>query len=94
MMVRKQVQLTKRQAAAVRREATRRGISEAAFIREAVERALGQGVDEERKRRALAAIGRFASGFHDIGQEHDRYLEEAYADNVVAPPRGRARTVE
>jgi hypothetical protein len=34
----------------------------------------------ERKRRALAAVGRFHSGLADLSEAHDRYLEEVYAE--------------
>lgn len=33
----------------------------------------------ERRRRALAAIGRFRSGVTDLSAEHDKYLNDAYA---------------
>lgn len=33
---------------------------------------------EERKRRAIAAAGRFRSGVTDLAANHDRYLEESY----------------
>jgi Arc/MetJ-type ribon-helix-helix transcriptional regulator len=33
----------------------------------------------ERRRRAIAAAGRFRSGTHDLSTEHDARLEEAYA---------------
>jgi hypothetical protein len=41
-------------------------------------RALPHLSKEERKRRALAAIGIFDSGLPDIAQNHDDYLAEAY----------------
>jgi hypothetical protein len=34
---------------------------------------------EERRRRALAAAGRFRSGITDLSLNHDRYLEDDYA---------------
>ncbi len=78
MMIRKQVQLTARQVAAVRREAARRGISEAAFIRDALERALGRPDRDRRRERLRRVIGAFDSGLPDLAREHDRYLEDAY----------------
>ena len=33
----------------------------------------------ERRRRALAAIGRFRSRVTDLSAEHDKYLDDAYA---------------
>jgi len=34
----------------------------------------------ERRRRALAAAGRFHSGTADLSSDHDRYLDEAFAE--------------
>ena len=40
----------------------------------------GEMIDqEERKRRAIAAAGRFHSGLADLAADHDRYLEESFA---------------
>jgi hypothetical protein len=80
-MERKQVQLTARQASALRKEAARRKTSDAAIVREAVDlwlRSRGRGSDKERWRRALAVVGKFASGRTDISKEHDRELAEAF----------------
>lgn len=82
-MIRKQVQFTERQAARIRREAARRGTSESAVIREAVDRGLGgrTGPTDEQWDRALAGAGMGRSGLTDLGEEHDRYLaEDLYAD--------------
>jgi hypothetical protein len=35
---------------------------------------------EEKKRRALAAVGRFRSGISDLSVDHDRYLAEAFTE--------------
>ncbi len=35
---------------------------------------------EERKQRALSVIGRYTSGLNDLALDHDRYLEESYAN--------------
>ncbi len=80
-MERKQVQLTARQASALRKEAARRKTSDAAIVREAVDlwlRSRGRGSDKERWQRALAVVGKFASGRTDISKEHDRELAEAF----------------
>jgi hypothetical protein len=80
-MERKQVQLTRQQAAAVRRVAARRKTSDAAIVREAVDlwlRAQGHGDPDDRWQRALAVVGAFASGRKDISREHDRELAEAF----------------
>lgn len=39
----------------------------------------------ERRRRAIAAAGKFRSGLADLSSDHDRYLEEAFAEG----PPGR-----
>ncbi|MBI4540074.1 MAG: ribbon-helix-helix protein, CopG family [Gemmatimonadetes bacterium] len=80
-MVRTQIQLTQEQAAALRALAAGEGLSMAELVRTAVDRLLGdrRAVDAaERRRRALDAVGRFASGRSDVAREHDRYLAEAY----------------
>lgn len=81
-MVRTQIQLTEEQAEQVRRIARARHVSVAEIIREAVDNVirLGAGVaagEEDRRRRALNAVGKFSSGKRDISREHDRYLSEA-----------------
>lgn len=82
-MQRKQIQFTKGQAAAIRREARRRGTSDADVVRQAVDRLLRPtpAHDEapaERIARALAAVGRVGSGRSDISVEHDRELDDIY----------------
>ncbi|RPI97690.1 MAG: CopG family transcriptional regulator [Candidatus Aminicenantes bacterium] len=42
----------------------------------------------ERRRRAIAAAGRFRSGAPDLSTDHDKYLDEAYAA-VSGPGSGR-----
>lgn len=82
-MIRKQVQFSERQATRIRREAARRGISESALIREAVDRGLGGriGPTDEQWERALAGAGIGRSGLTDLAEEHDRYLaEDLYAE--------------
>lgn len=82
-MVRTQVQLTEAQLRILKRLATDRGVSVAALIRESVDlfvRNAGLVDEQEHRRRALAAAGRFHSGRPDLAGEHDRYLEEAYQE--------------
>ena len=81
MMKRKQIQLTTRQAQLIRREASRRGVSDAALIRSLVdelERAGTRRVADDRWERTLAAVGRFRSGHSDIARDHDRHLGGAF----------------
>jgi predicted DNA-binding protein len=80
-MIRTQIQLTEEQAQALKMLAAKQGRSVADLIRQGVDelilKAVGTSVDE-RRRRAIAAIGRFHSGQKDISTRHDDYLVEAY----------------
>ncbi|GAB4251550.1 ribbon-helix-helix domain-containing protein [Deferrisoma sp.] len=79
-MVRTHVQLDPRQLDALRRVAQERGCSVSELIRRSVDRYLTEltTTDEERVRRALAAVGRFRSGVPDLGSAHDKYLDDAF----------------
>lgn len=79
-MIRTQIQLSKSQMQRLRELARRRGVPIAALIREGADHVIQSGgtVDEEqRRRRALAAAGRFHSGHSDLATAHDRHLAEA-----------------
>ena len=80
---RTQISLDAAQAARLRRLARERGTSIAALIRAAVDRAYPAADDdslESRWDRALANVGGFRGDGSNVGEEHDRYLEEAYLD--------------
>ncbi len=80
-MVRTQIQLSEQQAAVLKDLAAQRGASMAELIRRAIDlwiEAEGAVTREERKRRALAAVGQFRSGLKDLSENHDKYLAEAY----------------
>jgi hypothetical protein len=80
-MIRTQVQLTEEQAWALKNLASRRQVSVAELIRQSVDALVrsSREVDaEERRRRAIAAAGRFHSGASDISVKHDEYLVEAF----------------
>jgi len=82
-MIRTQIQLTEQQAEEVRRIARARRVSSAEIIREALDNLIRSGagatvVAEDRRRRALNAVGRFSSGKRDISRKHDKYLSEAF----------------
>lgn len=84
-MIRKQVQFTERQAARIQREARRRGISESAVVRDALDKGLGAGTSgptDEQWERALAAVGKFPSGLTDLSLEHDRYLADDLYEEI------------
>jgi Arc/MetJ-type ribon-helix-helix transcriptional regulator len=83
MMVRTQVQLTEHQSQMLKAIAASRGLSVADLVRQAVDTLLANQPMismEERRRRAIAAAGKFNSGLPDVGTNHDHYLAEAYAD--------------
>ncbi len=81
-MVRTIIQLPEDQAAALEREARRRGTSKAAIVREALTSLLAQGGGDTAVERALAAAGSGASGVGDLAERHDDYLAE-----TISKPR-------
>jgi len=81
-MERIQVQLEEEQIEWLRAQSKIRGVSMAQLIREGVS-FLRTGKDqhfEQRKKRSLSAIGRFASNTTDVSERHDDYLADAYQD--------------
>jgi hypothetical protein len=80
-MIRTQIQLTEEQARSLKRLAAEQQVSVAELIRQSVDHLVhtsqGPGI-EERKRRAIAAVGRYRSECSDLSEEHDSYLAEAY----------------
>jgi hypothetical protein len=81
-MVRTQIQLTEAQAAGLRRVAARRGVSLAAVIRDAVDRALEQENRAALWERAFEVVGKYRDreGATDVSERHDDYVVEAYED--------------
>ena len=80
-MVRTQIQLTDKQSRALKFMAAQQGKSVSELIRQSVDELLSSAgvVDNaERRRRAIAAAGRFRSGHKDLSTDHDRYLAEDY----------------
>lgn len=79
-MIRTQIQLSEEQVHRLKTIAATRGLSVAELVRQCVDDLASPGaVDAEtRRRRAIAAVGRFRSGKPDVAQEHDRYLAESY----------------
>ena len=83
-MVRTQIQLTKEQAAELKRLAAQRGVSVAKIVRDGVDKVIkeSRGMSpEERKRRALA-LPRFRAGVSDASRHHDDYYVESIVDPV------------
>jgi hypothetical protein len=81
-MVRTQIQLTEAQFEAVRARASAEGRSMADVIRSLVDESAAAGAKpslEERRRRALAAIGFLGKkGPRDLARRHDDHLAKAY----------------
>jgi len=80
-MVKTQVQLSEAQVQALKALAAAQNKPTAELIRQAVDdflRAMSSISIEERKRRAIAAAGRFRSGLSGLSTNHDRHLVEAY----------------
>jgi len=80
-MIRTQIQLTDKQAAALKKLAVKRHESIAELVRQGVE-ILTHSVpcvsSEELRRRAIAAAGRFHASSSDLSTKHDKYLNEVY----------------
>jgi len=75
------IQLTPEQEEALRRVAEMRQKTVEDIIAEWVQRLLEECVDtdwENRRARALNAVGRFRSGKRDVSEKHDKYLAEAF----------------
>ncbi len=79
-MLRTQVQIEEDQIKWLRDRAKERGVSVSQLIREGVQfyRKYEDRFPEDQKRKALAAIGRYASGVSDISEKHDDYLAKAF----------------
>ena len=78
-MIRTQVQLIEEQVRALRSLSSARRVSVAELIRQSVGVLIRSAREiniEERRRRAIAAAGRFHSGASDISAKHDEYLAE------------------
>jgi predicted transcriptional regulator len=82
-MVRTQIQLPEEQVAMLKKMAAAQHKSMAEIIRQAVDffgKSQQAGGDGERRRRAMAAAGRFRSGVKDLAAAHDSYLNEAFGE--------------
>lgn len=79
-MIRTQIQLTEKQAEALRKISLKQRISMAELIRRGVDSIIQSALiidPEERKKRAIHAAGKFRSGKSDVSEKHDDYLSEA-----------------
>jgi hypothetical protein len=79
-MVRTQVQLTDKQAEALRRRSKRENVSVAELVRRAIDAFTRAEPPSERevRDRAIRTAGRFASGVHDTSRNHDEALADAF----------------
>jgi hypothetical protein len=80
-MVRTQIQLSEEQVAMLKEMAATEHKSMAEIIRQSVDffaKAKYRGGEEQRRKRAMAAAGRFRSGVKDLAASHDSYLTEAF----------------
>ena len=80
-MIRMQVQFNEQQLEALREVAAAEHASVSELVRRAVDLWIAgriQPSDEKRRRRAIAAAGRFASGEGDVAERHDDYLTDAF----------------
>lgn len=73
-MRRVQLQFTTDQLDAITANASATGRPVAAVVREAVDLWRGSQERAGRIERALAAVGGFRSGLHDVSERHDDYL--------------------
>ncbi|KFZ44964.1 hypothetical protein KD27_02315 [Smithella sp. D17] len=81
-MVRTQIQLPEKQVAFLKKMAVAQHVSMAEIIRQSVDffaKAKKEGDDEQRRKRAMAAAGRFRSGVNDLAVSHDSYLTEIFS---------------
>jgi len=79
-MIRTQIQIKEDQIDWLKSKAKDRGVSVSQLIREGIDlyRSKQDRFPVDKKKRALAAVGRFASGTADGSVQHDDYLAEAY----------------
>lgn len=82
VLLRTQIQLTEDQAQALKALSAQQGISMAELIRRAVERIIEESDDRERRRRALALLGKYHDSATDVASNHDRYLDEIYGESL------------
>lgn len=84
-MVRTQIQMTEDQVKKFKKIASKKHWSMAEIIRQAVNNFMATKADvdfEERKKRAIAASGRFHSKVSNLSEAHDKYLTEAFVLDI------------
>jgi post-segregation antitoxin (ccd killing protein) len=83
-MIRTQIQMEDDQIEWLRAQARAQGVSVSQLIREGIAlfRADQERFPEGKKKKALAAVGRFSSNISDVSERHDDYLAEAFSDEA------------
>ena len=82
-MIRTQVQLTEAQVKRLKVIAAQRKVTLATIVRLAIDNLPAPGDIADpvvRRKRAIAAAGRFSSGSDDGAARHDAHLAESYAE--------------
>lgn len=80
-MTRTQVQFERGQYERLKELATRRGVSMAQLVREAVEQILARYQTRDRWDDLFSVVGKHVDeNGGNVGRDHDRYLDEAYGD--------------
>ena len=87
-MIRTQVQLEERQYRVLKELSAHYQVAVAELVREAVNMLLETKREvvissDERRRRAIAAVGRYHSEVSDLAENHDLYLAQAYEDTAL-----------
>ncbi|HPV49199.1 MAG TPA: ribbon-helix-helix protein, CopG family [Smithellaceae bacterium] len=80
-MLRTQIQLPEEQAAVLKKMAAADNKSMAEIIRQSIDffvKSKSPDGDTQRRKRAIAAAGRFRSGIKDLSALHDDYLAEDF----------------
>ena len=79
-MIRTQVQLEESQVQWLRATAQDTGVSMSQLVRDSISFFQKQKNHSENRKKALQAIGSFASGTSDTARNHDKYLAETYEE--------------
>jgi len=80
-MIRTQIQLTEEQSRALKELSAKKNKSMAELIRAGVDMLLHSITEispEEKRKKALSAVGIFRSEENDLSVNHDKYLAEVY----------------
>ncbi len=79
-MRRTQIQIEEDQVEWLKNRSRDRGVSISRLIRESIDllRVQEKMYPNDKKQRALAAVGRFASNASDVSERHDEYLTDAF----------------